>query len=260
MSQQILTRVQERVGYVSINRPEARNAVYPELLDEAIAAIEAFEQDDEVRVIVFGGEGTAFCAGADREKFLLKLPGKTAQQIQTDIYRRFMGLARALKLSAKPTIAAVNGPAIGAGCEFAIAADFRVAGPKALFCENWIDLGIIPPLGGMFIIPRLVGAERAADMIMRARKVGAEEALAWGLVSKVAGEEGLAAAVHEFALSLARRSPRALAIAKQGLRRGAEGSLAAEWEFNVQAQSVLLTSADYAEAMAALAEGHAPVF
>ncbi len=79
-------------------------------------------------------------------------------------------------------------------------------------------------------------------------------------MSKVAGEEGLEAAVREFAMSLARRSPRALAIAKQGLRRGAEGSLAAEWEFNIQAQSVLLTSADYAEAMAALAEGRAPVF
>jgi enoyl-CoA hydratase/carnithine racemase len=260
VSQEILTRVQDRIGYVSINRPQARNAVHPELLDEAVAAIEAFDQDDAVRVIVFGGEGTAFCAGADREKFLLKLPGKTAQEIQTDIYRRFLGLARALKLSAKPTIAAVNGPAIGAGCEFAVACDFRIAGPKALFCENWIDLGIIPPLGGMFLIPRLVGAERAADMIMRARKVGAEEALAWGLVSKVAGEEGLEAAVHEFALSLARRSPRALAIAKQGLRRGAEGGLAAEWEFNVQAQSVLLTSADFVEAMAAMADGRAPVF
>jgi enoyl-CoA hydratase/carnithine racemase len=260
VSQEILSRVQDRVGYVSINRPDQRNAVYPELLDEAIAAVEAHEKDDEVRVIVFGGEGTAFCAGADREKFLLKMPGKSAQEIQVDIYRRFMGLTRALKLASKPTIAAVNGPAIGAGCEFAVACDFRVAGPKALFCENWIDLGIIPPLGGMYLLPRLIGAERAADMVMRARKVGAEEALAWGLVSQVAGEEGLAAAVHAFALTLARRSPRALAIAKQGLRRGAESTLASEWEFNIQAQSVLLTSADFAEAMKALAEGRPPVF
>jgi enoyl-CoA hydratase/carnithine racemase len=260
MSGEILTRVEDRVGYVSINRPEARNAVYPELLDEAVAAVEGFDRDEAVRVIVLGGEGKAFCAGADREKFLTKLPGKTPHEIQKDIYRRFLGLARALRLATKPTIAAVNGPAIGAGCEFAVACDFRVAGPKALFCENWIDLGIIPPLGGMFLLPRLVGAERAADMVMRARKVGAEEALAWGLASELTTEEGFAAGVHDFALSLARRSPRALAVARQGLRRGAEGTLAGEWEFNIQAQSILLTSADFAEAMAAMAEGRAPQF
>jgi enoyl-CoA hydratase/carnithine racemase len=258
MSEEILTRVQDQVGYVSINRPAARNAVYPELLDEAIAAVETFERDEDLRVLVFGGEGSAFCAGADREKFLLKLPGKSAQQIQTDIYRRFMGLARALKLGTKPTIAAVNGPAVGAGCEFAVACDFRVASPRALFWENWIDLGAIPPLGGMFLLPRLIGAERAADMVMRSRKVSAEEALAWGLVSQVASEDSFAVAVHEFAMSLARRSPRALAIAKQGLRRGAEGGLVAEWEFNVQAQSVLLSSADFTTAMAALAGGRVP--
>jgi enoyl-CoA hydratase/carnithine racemase len=260
VTSEILSRIDERVGYLSINRPAARNAVYPDLLDALVAAIAGFDEDESVRVIVLTGEGDAFCAGADREKFLMTLPGKTAQEIQRDIYKRFMGVARALKLSAKPTIAAVNGPAVGAGCEFAVACDFRLATPTAVFWENWIDLGIIPPLGGMFLLPRLVGAERAADMVMRSRKVTAEEALAWGLVSQVAPAEGFAGAVHDFAKSLARRSPRALAIAKQGLRRGAEGSLVSEWEFNIQAQSVLLTSADFAEAMAALAERRHPVF
>lgn len=260
LSEEILIRVRESVGYVSINRPEARNAVYPELLDKAVQAIEAFDADDAIRVIVFGGEGQAFCAGADREKFLLKLPGKTAQEIQKDIYRRFMGLARALKLASKPTIAAVSGPAIGAGCEFAVACDFRLAGPKALFWENWIDLGIIPPLGGMFLLPRIIGAERAADMIMGSRKVSGAQALAWGLASELIEEGDFAEAVHAFAMALARRSPRAMAIAKQGLRRGMDGTLASEWEFNVQAQSVLLTSADFTEAMTALAEGRPAKF
>lgn len=260
MSPEILTRVEDHVGYVSINRPEARNAVYPELLDIAIAAVTAFEEHDDVRVVVFTGEGSAFCAGADREKFLSKIPGQSAQDVQKNIYGRFMGLARALKLSAKPTIAAVNGPAVGAGCEFAISCDFRVATPNALFWENWIDLAAVPPLGGMYMLPRLIGAERAADMVMRARRVTGEEAFAWGLVSELAAEEDFAAVVHKFALSLARRSPRALAIAKQAMRRGLDGAFASELEFNLQAQSILLTSADFAEAMTAMAEKRTPQF
>jgi enoyl-CoA hydratase/carnithine racemase len=260
MSEEVLSRIEERVGYVSINRPDARNAVYPELLDRVIAAIESLDRNEDVRVIVLSGAGEAFCAGADRTKFLLTLPGKSAAEIQEDIYRRFMGTARALKLASKPTIAAVNGPAVGAGCEFAIACDFRIATPSALFWENWIDLGIVPPLGGMYLLPRLVGLERASDMILRARRVNAEEALAWGLVSQVVDSYAFPAAVHEFALSLARRSPRALAAARQGLRRGLESSLEREWEFNVQAQSLLLTGADFAEAMAAMAESRAPEF
>ncbi len=260
MTLEVISRVQDRVGYVSINRPDARNAVYPEMLDDVVAAIQVHEVDPEVRVIVLTGEGKAFCAGADRERFLVRIPGKTPHEIQKDIYERFMGVARALRMSAKPTIAAVNGPAVGAGCEFAVACDFRLASPTALFWENWIDLAILPPLGGMFLLPRLVGAERAADMVMRARRVTAEEALAWGLVSQIIAQEGFAEGVHDFALSLARRSPRALSVAKQALRRSAESTLAAELDFTLQAQSILLTSADFAEAMTAMGEGRPPNF
>lgn len=259
MTEEVTTRIEDKVGYVTLNRPDARNAVYPEMLDPVVEAINAHSANDAVRVIVLNGNGSAFCAGADRVKFLQPLPHKTVTEIQEDVYRRFMGTARALKLSPKPTIAAVQGAAVGAGCEFAVACDFRIAAPDALFWENWIDLGIIPPLGGMFMLPRLIGYERAADMVMRARKVDAGQALAWGLVSEII-EDDFAEGVHKFALSLARRSPRALAIAKQGLRRGAESSIAAEWEFNIQAQSHLLTGPDFVEAMAAMAEQRRPEF
>lgn len=252
MSDELLSEVRDGIGYVTLNRPEARNAVYPVLLDEAITAIAAHEADAAVRVIVFGGNGGAFCAGADVERFLVTLPAKTAQQIQDEIYARFMGLARALKLSAKPTLAAVDGPAVGAGCEFAVNCDFRIASDTALFWENWIDFGIMPPLGGTFLLPRLIGSGRAADMVMRSRRVKADEALAWGLVSEVAPVEQFADAVHQFALGLAKRPPLALATIKTALRRGADGTLASEWEYNLQAQSVLLTSAEFHHALEAI--------
>ena len=106
---EVLLSVRDRIGYLSFNRPEARNAVYPGMLDELIAALQRFETDPQIRVIVLGGTGGAFCAGADRKKFLVQLPAKSAQEIQQDIYERFLGTARRLKLSSKPTIAAVQG-------------------------------------------------------------------------------------------------------------------------------------------------------
>ena len=133
MSEDLLSEIRDGVGYVTFDRPEARNAVYPDLLDRAIAVIARFDADPGIRVIVLGGSDGAFCAGADVEKFLVTLPRKSSQQIQDEIYARFMGLARALKLSTKPTIAAVDGPAVGAGCEFEVSCDFRVASPTALF-------------------------------------------------------------------------------------------------------------------------------
>ncbi|MDB5583901.1 MAG: enoyl-CoA hydratase/isomerase family protein [Bradyrhizobium sp.] len=260
MSDEVLSRIDDHIGYVSLNRPDARNAVYPELLDHVIAAIKAFDADDEVRAIVFTGVGEAFCAGADRAKFLMTLPGKSIQAIQQDIYRRFMGVAQALRLASKPTIAAVNGAAVGAGCEFAINCDFRLATPSAMFWENWIDIGAVPPLGGMFLLPRLVGLERANDMILRARRVSADEALAWGLVSDVIPHQAFEAGVHKFAQSLARRSPKAMAIARAGLRRGLESTMSAEWDYNLQAQGILLAGPDFAEAMSAMAENRQPRF
>ena len=256
----VITQSRDQVGYVVFNRADSRNAVFPEMLDEVIAAIGEFEADAAIRAIVISGKGEAFCAGADRERFLQKLPGKSAEDIQDDIYRRFMGLVRALKLATKPTIAMVNGPAVGAGCEFAVACDFRIISTTALFWENWIDLGIIPPLGGMYLLPRLIGFERASDMVLCARKVSAEEAVSWGLASRLVDPEHLADATHKFATSLARRSPRALSVARKALQRGLETSLSTEWEYNLQAQALLLTGPDFAEAMSAMAENRKPVF
>ena len=165
-----------------------------------------------------------------------------------------------MKLSAKPTIAAVNGAAIGAGCELAVACDFRVVSREAFFCENWIELGIIPPLGGMYLLPRLIGLERASNMVLRAQRVYGEEAVRIGLATVCVEPTALAASALEIARELAARSPRALAAARQGLRRSMEGTLEGEWEFNLQAQAMLFAGRDFGEAVAAMNEKRKPVF
>jgi len=257
--QDLLYSVADGVATITLNRPGSRNSLTPAYLRTLIAAVERADADEAVRVLVLRGAGKSFCSGADMS-FLDDLTTMTADQIRSTVYSSFQGATRALRLCSKPVVAGVQGPAIGAGCELAVACDFRIASREAVFCENWVDLGIIPPLGGLFLLPRLIGLERATDMAMRATRVSGDEAKAIGLCTEVHDPAEFEAAVAKFAAGLAARSRHALRTIKQALRRGLEGTMAGEWEFNVQAQSLLLTGDDFKAAVQAIRERRAPVF
>lgn len=154
----------------------------------------------------------------------------------------------------KPTVAAVHGAAITVGCELALACDFRLVSPTALFQESWVRLGLLPPLGGLFLLPRLVGLGRANEMCLSGRGVGAAEAIRIGLASELIEGDGLAARVQDFAAELAALPPLAYAAAKEGLQRGLESGMEAEWSANVSAQAALLSTDDFAEGLAAVTE------
>src|SRR5690606_4722508 len=149
------------------------------------------------------------------------------------VYAYFGGAAKALKLFPKPTLAAVNGPASGAGFVLALACDFRIASPAASFHESWIGFGIIDPLGGMFLLPRLVGLNRATEILMLGKRIGGEEAATIGLVNETVPADALIARARELAGTLADGPPLGLRAMKEGIRRGMESTLAAEWEHNV---------------------------
>jgi len=259
MTDELLTSIDNRVGTITFNRVATRNGLVPEVLERFMQAIKTFEADPAVRVLVITGNGPDFSSGGDKQ-FLKHIQQLSGEQIRTVIYASFLGAVRAVKLCAKPVVAAINGGAVGAGCEIALACDFRLMTPKSFLHENWTVIGLIPPLGGMYMLPRLIGAERAANMVMRAQRVYGDEALAIGLASKVVPPETLLQEARVFAEDLAARSPRALALAKAGLRRGMEGTLAGEWEFNVLAQSTLTTGPDFAAALSALDLKQAPKY
>lgn len=246
MTSMVLSRVENKIGYITLNRPETRNGLVPELLHELIAIIQRFDADPDVRVLLLTGAGPDFSSGGDKA-FLRKVQKMSPDQVRNQIYGAFLGGVRALKLCGKPTIAAINGGAVGAGCELAVAADFRVMAPKSFLHENWTAVGTIPPLGGMFLLPRLIGLERASNMIMRAQRVYGPEALAIGLATRLSEEGKMLEVAEELARDIAKRSPKALAWAKVGLRRGMEGTLAAEWDFNLLAQGTLIAGPDFAE-------------
>lgn len=259
MADQILSEVQRRVAIITLNRPHTLNAMTPNLMAELKVAVTQADENPDVRVVVVTGAGRAFSSGGDRD-FLEALGTMGGSEIKETVYANFQGAIKAVKLLSKPTIAAVNGPAVGAGCELAVACDFRVASSSAQFVESWIHLGTIAPLGGMFLLPRIVGLARATEMLMLGKPIEAIEAERIGLVNQVVEPEQLTIAATSLAERLAAGPPLALGIYKEGLRRSLESSLSAEWEAGLYAQSLLIQSDDFKEAVAAAAEKRPPNF
>jgi enoyl-CoA hydratase/carnithine racemase len=247
----VLTEFGGGVAVLTLNRPGSANALIPTLVDSLTEAIIAANNDPSVRVLVLKGSGSSFCGGADLS-FLESVIGMSAEEIQRQVYGKFQGLTRLLRTCAKPVVAAVNGAAYGAGCEIAVACDFRIVSEDAVFSENWIDIGAMPALGGLSLLPRLIGFERAADMVMRGTKVGGKTAAAIGLATQCVPLADLSSAAQHFAMDLAKKPAGAMVAIKQALRRGLDNPLALEWEYYVNAQAILLSSEETAANIAAL--------
>lgn len=247
------------IARLTLDRPGALNALTPAMMAEIIAALSAIEKDPAVRCLLLTGAGKGFSAGGDAD-FLEELIDCPPAQVRETVYTYFGSGIRALKLFPKPTVAAINGPAVGAGFELALACDFRVASEKAMFYQSWIKLGLITPLGGMYLLPRLVGPSMANEILLLGRRVGGAEAADLGLVNRTVSPEELPAEAENWARQLAAGPPLALRAMKEGLRRGQESTLEQEWEHSVYVQSLLIDTEDYAEGVNALLNKRAPVF
>lgn len=241
------------IGVVSFARPERNNSLRPQTLRELCAALDDLSSRSDVRAIVLRADGKHFSAGADFS-FLQDLTQMKTAAVRNDIYTHFQGAARRLYHCEKPTLALVGGAAITVGCELALACDFRLAAETARFQESWIKLGLMPPLGGLFLLPRIIGLGRAAQMALRGEALGAEAALSAGLVTEVVSAEALDTRGMEFARELAALPPLAYGAVKKALQRGLETTMDAEWSANVQTQAVLISTDDFREGVAAATE------
>ena len=250
----LLYDVQGPMGLITINRPAKHNAISLGTLEELHAAVDNAAFDDDVKsIVITGAGGRAFASGSDLSEVRYRDFRKALEPI-------VQGLADKLERTPKPTIAAVNGAAVGAGCEIAVACDFRIASEHAMFSEAWIKLGVMAPLGGMFLLPQIVGLSKATEMLMLGTQVGAEEAMSIGLANKVVPADALLEEAMVLGRRLADGPARAQAVIKEGLRRGMESTLAAEWEHNIYAQSMLISGGDFAEAVQAFKEKRKPIF
>ncbi|TNE61401.1 MAG: enoyl-CoA hydratase [Alphaproteobacteria bacterium] len=250
----ILLDKNDGVGLITLNRPEALNALNAELLAELGEALLALDADEEIGAIVITGSEKAFAAGAD----IKQMSGLSfADVLKSDM---FGGINNVFARVRKPVIAAVSGYALGGGCEIAMACDFVVAAENAKFGQPEIKLGVIPGIGGSQRLTRLVGKSKAMDMMLTGRMMDAVEAERSGLVSRILPTEDMLDGALEIAAGIAGLSAPAVALAKEATNRAMETTLAEGLLFERRAFHSLFATEDQKEGMSAFIEKRQPQF
>jgi 2-(1,2-epoxy-1,2-dihydrophenyl)acetyl-CoA isomerase len=255
-----------RAGVVTLcfNRPKTRNAIASlEDCQQFAAAVAALNDDAEARCLILTGAGSAFCAGGDLKALQERRgigPKDSPAETRANYRRGVQRMIRALADCELPVIAAVNGPAIGLGCDLAALADIRIAAESARFASTFINLGLIPGDGGAWILPRAVGWSKASEMILTGEALDAVEALACGLVSQVVADSELLAAAAALADKIAAKPAQATRLAKRLLREAQHQRLDDVLELSSAYQALAHESADHREALAAYIDKRPPSF
>jgi enoyl-CoA hydratase/carnithine racemase len=246
------------VTVLTLNRPRTRNAVDQALLEALGKGLRAAAEDPEARAVVLTGAGNAFCSGADL-KAVLASPDALEAGIGV-IIDAYHAMIRAIVSAPKPVIAAVDGAAVGFGCDLALACDLRVLTTEAYLQEKFVKIGLMPDGGGTFWLPRLVGLGRALEMMLLGEPVPAEEARAVGLANRVVPVPALREEAMKLAHKLAKGPPLAFAEIKKAVRAGLGGTIDGTLELEKKGQLRCLTSNDCKEGVAAFAQKREPVF
>jgi enoyl-CoA hydratase/carnithine racemase len=241
------------VGLARLNRPDARNALSPELMEELAALCERWDEDPEIRCIVIAGSEEWFAAGAD----IKAMATRTFVETLTSPAARFWPRLAAVRT---PLVAAVSGFALGGGCELALACDMIVASETAEFGQPEILLGIIPGGGGTQRLTRVMGKQRAMELVLTGRRIGAEEARALGIVNSVAPKGGWLEAALELADVVARRPPLAVRLGKQAVLAADETPLSAGLDQERRLYELAMATEDRVEGMNAFIEKRNPEF
>ena len=237
----VLFEQSDGVATLTLNKPEERNALSTQAQwDEVVAACERVARDQTIRALIVTGAGSAFCAGGNVKDMRDKkgIAGGTPYEIREGYRNGIQRIPLALYNLDVPTIAAVNGPAIGAGCDLACMCDIRIASTKAKFAESFVKLGIIPGDGGAWLLPRVVGMSKAAELTFTGDTIGAEEALAIGMVSRVVAPEELLKEAQALAARIAANPAPALRMAKRLLREGQHMRLDSLLEMSAAFQAI----------------------
>ncbi|WP_375289251.1 crotonase/enoyl-CoA hydratase family protein [Qipengyuania sp.] len=251
------------VATLTLNRPASMNPLGAAGDGDAfVEACDAINSDMAVRCVILTGAGRAFSAGGDVKAMKEKSGnfGGSAPEIADGYRNNIHKILRALYALRVPLIAAVNGPAIGLGCDLACLADMRIASQKAKFGVTFLKLGIIPGDGGTWILPRIIGEARAAELFYTGDVIDARTALEWGLISRVVEPEMLMIEANALAERVAAMPPHALRQAKNLMRQGRSTTYDAALEMAANAQALMHSTADHMEGVDALLEKRSPRF
>lgn len=263
MTDPVLYTENDGVVVLTLNRPEMRNPISePDVVDALEAALERVNRDDAIRVAVITGAGAAFSSGGNLHAMRPggdlndHLPARTRHNYTRGIQR----LPLLFEKLEVPMIAAVNGPAIGAGCDLACMCDLRIAGQSARFAESFVRVGLVPGDGGAWLLPRAVGYSKACEMAFTGDMIDATEALACGLVSKVVPDADLMTEALALAARIAVNPPHAVRMTKRLLSEGRTVGLGTLLEISAAMQALAHATADHREGVDAMLGKRKPVF
>jgi len=267
--QTIIYARSERIATVTLNRPEKFNAITPQMSREIIAALDVADADDEVRAVIITGAGKAFCAGAD----VGTLPGdaKNAAPAAGAITRNAEDIRRSLVFTSgvllpklqklqKPTIAMVNGLAVGAGCDLAMGCDMRTGCEHTRFMNAFIRIGLFPGWGGTWLYPRVMGLPKALEFLFTGDFMEAKDAEKYGVLNRLTEAAKLAAETMALAQKIADGPPIAMRLTKMQVYRGLEVDLETALQMAAACETITLTSEDHKEGVKALREKRRPDF
>ena len=263
MTDPLLYEQKDHVVTLTLNRHDTRNAISSdEMVDAIVGACERINGDSSVRVAIITGAGSAFSSGGNVKDMHEKagMFGGTPPDLRDGYRNGIQRIPMAVSELEVPIIAAVNGAAIGAGCDLTMMCDIRIASEKAIFAESFVKVGLIPGDGGAWFLPRVVGLSRANEMAFTGDQVNAQMALEWGLVSQVVAPDHLMTAANEMAARIAVNPPSALRMTKKLIKESQHAQLESVLEMSASLQALAHQTKDHAEAVAAFVEKRKPEF
>jgi 2-(1,2-epoxy-1,2-dihydrophenyl)acetyl-CoA isomerase len=252
----ILFSIENNVARITFNRPEVYNSMHQAMRQEILEALDQCAANPEVRAVYITGTGKAFCAGED----LQEIVDPNGPSLTTIISTGYNPMVLKIRNLEKPVVCAVNGVAAGAGANIALACDITVATASASFTQAFSKIGLIPDSGGTWTLPRLVGIQRAAALMMLSDKISAQAAADMGMIWKVYADETFAADSLKLAETLAQMPTRGLALTKMALNQAFSNDFAAQLAVEDAYQSAAGQTHDYQEGVAAFLEKRKPVF
>jgi 2-(1,2-epoxy-1,2-dihydrophenyl)acetyl-CoA isomerase len=257
--QHLIVQRRDGVMTITLNRPDVLNSFNRRMADELVSALREAATDDGVRAVLLTGGGRAFCAGQDLAA-VLPVEGQPAPDLGDVVRDQYNPIIHAIRTLEKPVVCAVNGVAAGAGANLAYACDIVVASEDATFIQSFARVGLIPDSGGTFILPRIVGLQRAAALTMLGEKLPAMRAKEWGLVYDVVPHAVIGDTTLDLARRLAEMPTRGLGLAKRGFNAAFANSLDDQLALEEELQRAAGRTADNAAGVRAFVEKRAPHF
>jgi len=263
----LLTKREDGVLWLTLNRPERKNSVSPELRDELLTELEEARTDEDVRCVVITGSGDAFCAGVDLGRSKVTQGASKGEQSRPDLRairdamkRGFQRVVRAIWELDKPVVASVNGVAAGGGAQLALFCDLVIASEDSRFIEIFVRRGLAVDSGGGWLLPRLIGLPKAKELVFFGDAISAPDALAAGLINRVVPQADLETVTREWANRLAKGPTRSIGASKALLNRALETDLTTGLDEEATAQAMVSQTHDFSEGVRAFMEKRDPDF